>query len=311
MKWLWKLLIDQRGEDGADEAPADAGTASDAGVDAGTDAPGQAGEAPVGDQAPQPKFGEFGDDPEQAATKLMELYQKTQGEFNNFKTKSGMTERNLGSLRKALESSGIRAVESEDGQLRLEAIQKAERKTRFSDEHKSMFEPKVLEGIRNLVQDIFDEQYEGRERTTTEQKQKMQQFLSEKNEVESLMDSHFPMLNPKYQNGKPTNENFNQAFYDKATEIWINDYNKNPLKQLSAALRAAKELNIVPQMVQAAKKEGVQIGKAGKKILAPVSGSGTGTGSKIGSRKLSQAEYLALPSDQRVEYDKAVINQRK
>jgi hypothetical protein len=213
-------------------------------------------------------------------------------------------------LRKALESHGIKAVEDETGQIRLEAAQKAERKSRFTDEHKSLFDPKVLESMKLLVQDLFDEQYEGRERMTQEQKQKMQQFISEKSEVEELMMSYFPQLDGQFKDGKPTNENFNKAFYDRATEIWTEQYGKNPLKQLSAALRAAKELNIIPQMIQAAKKEGVEIGKAGKKILAPVSGTGVAS-SGGGFRKLSQAEYLALSPDKRVEYDKWVINQRK
>jgi len=306
LKMLWQ---DQRGEeDPAGEAPVVDSGVADPVIDTGLWDPGQAGEAPV--IPATPRFGEFGDNPEEAATKLMEAYQKTQGEYTNFKTKSGLTERNLGSLRKALESSGIRAIDSEDGQIRLEAIQKAERKARFNEEHGKLFEPKVLESMRLLVQDIFDEQYEGRERTTSEQRQKMQQFVAEKSQIEQDMMEDYPMLDGKFKDGKPTNPNFNKALYDRATEIWENEYQKNPLKQYSAARKAARELNVIPGMIQAAKKEGVAIGVAGKKILAPVSGAGAPAGS-AGFKKLSQAEYIALPAEKRVEYDQQSINQRK
>jgi len=310
-KFLKMLWNDQRGDDlgTGDPATGDPGAGDPPIIDpnAGGD-PGQAGEAPG--TPPTPKFGEFGDDPNEAAVKLFEAFNKTQGDFTNFKTKAGLTERNLGSVRKALEASGIRAVDGEDGQIRLEAIQKAERKARFTEEHGKLFDSKVLENMRLLIQDIFDEQYEGRERTTQAERQKMQQFVAEKSEVEELMMSYFPQLDGQFKDGKPTNTNFNKAFYDRATEIWETQYGKNPLKQLSASLRAAKELNIIPQMIQAAKKEGVAIGVAGKKILAPVSGAGAPAGS--GSfKKLSQAEYLALPAEKRVEYDQQSINQRK
>jgi len=305
LKMLWQ---DQRGEEVDGGAPADPGVADPA-VDTGLGADGQPGDGTV--VAPvTPKFGEFGDDPAEAAGKLFEAYQKTQGDFNNFKTKSGLTERNLGSLRKALEASGIQAVDSEDGQIRLEAIQKAERKARFNEEHGKMWDPKVLESVRLLVQDIFDEQYEGRERTSSEQKQKMQQFIAEKNQIEQDMMEDYPMMEGNFKDGKPTNPNFNKALYDRATEIWENEFGKNLLKQYSAARKAARELNIFPGMIQAARKEGVEIGKAGKKILAPVGGVGAPAGS--GSfKKLSQEEYLALPADKRVVYDQQSVNQRK
>ena len=318
MWWIWKLLYDQRGIEG--DAPADDASARDVGLDAGGEGDagagaediGAGGEGQAGDgsQLP-PKFGEFGDDPNEAATKLFETYGKTKSEFDNFRTKAGLTERNLGSLRKTLEASGIRAVEGEDGQIRLEVAEKQERKSRFTNEHAAKFDPPILEAMRLLVQDMFDEQYEGRERTTQEQRAKMQQFVSEKQEVEELMTSYFPQLDPKYDvNKKPTNPEFNQAFYDRATEIWITDYNKNPLKQLSAGLRAAKELNIIPQMMAKAKQEGVRIGKDGKKILAPVGGSNAPAGGG-GLRKLSKEEYLALPTDKKLVYDQQSINQRK
>lgn len=316
-KLLWSIIFDQRGIEGdasAGDASAGAGGEGaggegDAEAGAGDSGAGGEGQAGDGSQA-TPKFGEFGDDPNEAAVKLFEAFTKQKGDFDNFKTKSGLTERNLGALRQTLEASGIRAVEGEDGQIRLEVAKPAEKKLRFTDSHKSLFDEKVLEAMRLLVQDVFDEQFEGRERTTQEQRQKMQQFMSEKQEVEGLMTTYFPQLEPKFDaTGKAQNPQFNQAFYDRATEIWETDYRKNPLKQLSAALRAAKELNIIPQMIEAAKKEGVKIGKDGKKILGPVGGGGAPAGAG-GMRKLTFEEYQKLSSDKRLEYDKWEVEQR-
>lgn len=306
-KWMWQLIVDQRGQEaGQGEPPADAGQGEPPVVDKGGEGEaGQGGEPPA-----TPKFGEFGDDPNEAAVKLFEAFNKTKGDFDNFKTKSGLTERHLGTLRKTLEASGIRAVEDENGQIRLEVAKPAERKFRFTNEHKAMFDPPILEAMRLLVQDVFDESYEGRERTTQEQRQRMQHFMSEKAEVEELMTSYFPQLEPQFDvNKKPQNPQFNQAFYDRATEIWETDYNNNPLKQLSAALRAAKELNIIPQMIAEAKKEGVKIGKDGKKILGPVVGGGAGAGGGA-MRHLSKAEYEALSPEKKEEYNQWDIEQR-
>jgi len=313
LKFLRKLWLDQRGEEGdaGAAAPAGAGTGNANAIvlDNGSGDAGQAGDGSAAAAEVTPRFGEFGDNPEEAATKLLEVYQRTQSEYGNFKTKAGLTERNLGSIRKALEGSGIRAVETEDGQIRLEALQKETRKSRFTDEHKGLFEPKVLESMRLLVQDIFDEQYDGREKMTKEEHSKMQQFIAEKTQVENDLEEDYPMINPKFKDGKPTNPNFNKALYDRATEIWETEYNKNPLKQYSATRKAARELSVFPGMIQAAKKEGVEIGKANKRILAPVGGAGAPAGGSGGFRKLSQAEYFALPSEKRAEYDQKSVNQ--
>jgi len=307
-KLLWSIILDQRGEEPGLGAPASGKPGAGeppVPIEPGAGEPGAGGEPPV-----PPKFGEFGDDPNEAAGKLFEALNKTKGDFDNFKTKSGLTERNLGTLRKTLEASGIRAVEDENGQIRLEVATKEPRKSRFTDEHAKMWDKPVLESVRLLIQDLFDEQYEGRERMSQEQKQKMQQFMSEKQEVEELMTSYFPQLEGQFKDGKATNPNFNKAFYDRATEIWETDYRKNPLKQLSAALRAAKELNIIPQMIEAAKKEGVKIGKDGKKILGPVGGGGAPAGGG-GFRKLSKEEYLAKSPEEKLAYDQANLNQKK
>ncbi len=301
-KMLWALFMDQRGEDPAAGGDPNAGdpnagdpNAGDPNADPNID-PATGKPRIGGDPLVTPKFGEFGDDPSEAAVKLFEAFTKQKGEFESFKTKSGLTERNLGTLRQTLEASGIRAVQDENGQIRLEVAKPAGKKVRFTDQHKALWDEKVLESVRLLIQDVFEEQYEGRERTTQEKRQQMQQFMTEKAEVEELMLGYFPQLDPK-------DPNFNQAFFDRATAIWQEQYKGNLLKQLSAALRAAQELKIIPQMIAAAKKEGVKIGKDGKKVLGPV-GSASGPAGDGAMRVLSQTEYLALPQDKREAYDK-------
>jgi len=294
--WLWKLLQNQRGEDpavaGLGGAPVDGGEGqppASEGIEGEGEA-GQAGEAPA-----SPRFGEFGDDPNEAATKLFETFTKTKGEYDNFKNKAGLTERNLASLRQTLQRSGLRYNE-ETGELEVVKQQGQERKTRFTDEHKQLFDGKVLEAMRMLVQDVFDESYEGRERTTQEKRQQAQMFMKEKVEVEDLMMGYFPQLDKK-------NPNFNEAFFNRATEIWQEQYGGNLLKQLSAALRAAQELKIIPQMIEKAKAEGIEKGKENKRILSPVKGSGAGAGSGGAMRVLSKDEYLALSQEKKIEYD--------
>jgi hypothetical protein len=66
---------------------------------------------------------------------------------------------------------------------------------------------------------------------------------------------------------------------------------------LIASLEAAKELNIIPQAISQAKKEGVELGKADKKILAPVNSSSSGKSS--GFKNLGKDEYLKLSREER------------
>ena len=297
-KWLWKLLLDSRGEDnpadgGLGGAPADGGEGqlpAGEGI-AGEGDTGQGGEPPV-----SPRFGEFGDDPNEAATKLFETFTKQKGEYDNFKVKSGLTEKNLSSLRQTLQRSGLRYNE-DTGDLEVVKQPGQERKTRFTDEHKGLFDGKVLDAMRLMIQDVFDESYEGRERTSQEKRQQAQTFMKEKAEVEDLMTGYFPQLDKK-------NPDFNEAFFNRATEIWEEQYGRNMLKQLSAALRAAQELQILPQALQKAKVEGVQRGKESKRILSPVKGGGAAPGAGGTNRVLPKDEYLALTPDKKVEYDK-------
>ena len=152
----------------------------------------------------------------------------------------------------------------------------------------------------DVISANVDDYMEEKERTGQERSRKMQALMSEKAEIEELMTSYFPQLDPQYKAGKPTNSQFNQAFYDRATEIWKEQYKSHPLQQLRAALRAAQELNIIPQAISKAKKEGFEAGKKDKKILGPVKSGAQKTG-KTGP--LSREEYLALSPEKKEEHD--------
>jgi len=312
--WIMALLLNQRGEEtpagdgsGAPGAGSGEGDGAPAG-DSNNGAGAGDGQADDGTTSPTPRFGEFGDDPEEAATKLFETFNKTKGDFDNFKKKAGLTESNLASLRKTLEANGISV--GEDGQLRVaEKKQEEQRKARFTDEHAKIFDKPVLEAINLLLADKLDEYFETRERTNTEKEQQKQAFISEKRAVETLMITTFPELEPKWDdNGKPTNPDFNQAFYDKATEIWEQKYKSNPLKQLQASLEAAIELDIFGKKKQSAVIEGVEKGKAGKKILGPANGGGTQGGGAKG--RLSREQYIALSAEDKEKYDREQVTKK-
>lgn len=324
LRWLKSILWDQCGEidptggDGAGQggSPGDSGQGGAPGDDDGAgagDGQGQAGGAP-----PVSAYGEFGDEPqtiEEARALAKKIYDAHNGikpEFETLKGKTAATERNLAALRKTLESSGVRAVPGEDGQIRLEVIDREppKRKTRFQDTHKQLFEQPVLEAIECLVQDRFEELLETRERTSKEQQTRAKAWVSMKNEANDLMIGYFPQLEPKFDAaGKPTNTDFNEAFYNRATEIWTERYRNNPQGELIAALQAARELNLIPQAVKKAEIDGFNKGKENKKILGPV-GSGSGAGKPAGGT-LSKDEYLKLSPDEKAVYDKKQMESKK
>lgn len=312
---LWAILLCELGEDNpsGDGQTADNGGTPDNGngdgdpnadPDSNKGDPGQGGAAPA-----TPKYGEFGDAPS-----VDQLYQALTGrnkEFETLRGKVGATEKNLSMLRKTLEGSGIRAVAGEDGNLRLEVAEKepTKRQSKFTDAHKGLFDEKVLEAIKYLVEDHFETSYDARQRTTREEQTKMRQFVTTKQEANDLMMAYFPMLEPKFDvTGKATNAEFNQAFYDRATELWEEKYKQDPRGELLAALQVARELNIIPTALSAAKKEGVELGKKEKKILGPVTPSGSGPG---GKGKMSRDEYLKLSPEKREEYDKTNLENKK
>lgn len=330
MKWLRflaNIFRDARGEGEGDLGGAGAGGQGDASGDAGVGAPpagidgdggdhgtggdGQGGKAPV-----LPKYGDFGDSPrtlEEAQALLDKIYgenSKIRPEFETLRGKTQATERNLSGLRKTLQANGIQAVQDEEGNLRLEVVkQPTAAQKRFTDSHKGEFfnffktpqdGEKFLNLMTALLQDHSDEYYTTRQKQSQQEMTQRNIFVKSRRHANDLMMSYFPQLD----NSKA--DVFNEAFYNRATEIWQERFSKDPRGELLSALEAAKELNILPQAVQAAKKEGFQQGQAGKKIIGPVGGgkhSGAGT---IG-RKLTSAEYDALTPEQKTVYDKKSV----
>jgi len=334
-KWLLMMLTDQRGDDqpGAGDnggASGDAGQgAGDAGAGDGSDSGGDDGQAGADDgaaPAAAPKYGDFGDTPktiEEAQAlidKIYEEHSKIAPEYKNLTTKAGLTEKNLANTRKALQAVGLRAVQDTDGNIQLEALEakKTERQKRFTDTHKQQFSsffktPKDAEDFLGmmslLVQDNIDDQYEIRNQESTKHQKAIQAFSSAKKEANSLMMGYFPMLEAGFgEDGKPTSATFNEALYDRATEIWENEvapdgipYKRKAEGELLSALKAAWELKIPMQQMVAAKKAGIEAGKAGKRIIGPVDGKGEGKGA---GGKLGQEEYLKLSPEKKEEYDK-------
>ena len=310
--WLLALLFDQRGEgeaegqegaaegDGQSEAPGDAGQGN---------APGAEGE---GDPEPDPiitEFGEIPQDPKQfqeyLKNNVYSKYSKVKGDFDNLRNKSGLTERNLSALRKTAEANGLQIVQDANSPTgyRLEVNKpQTERQRKFQDAHKALFEPKVLEAIDYFLEDRFSDLLDTREKTYREKAQAIRLQNQLFDESSDLMFSHFPQLDGKWdKSGKTTNPDFDQAFHDRVFEVYESEYKNDPRGQLLAALRVAKELNVIPQAIKKAEGEGFKKGQEGKKILGPAGGKSAG---KPTGKKLSEAEYLKLLPDDRLKYDK-------
>jgi len=323
---LWRLLFtvfcDERGEDapaggegdGQGAAP-DEGTGASpgAGIDDGTG-------AGSGDEPPAtPTFGEFGDTPKtvedaiELAKKIYGAHSEIKPEYESLKTikdKTTATEKNLAALRRTLKMHGIKAIQDEDGNISLEVEKKqpTERKLRFNDDSIGKLsthfqnDREAAKGFVDLLRLAMQDEAEGfyseRERTSEEKKQQMRVFVQEKEDIEGLMLGYFPSLNEK-------DESFNKAFHKRATEIWEENYNGHPLKQLQAALKAAQELKVIPQAIAAAEKKGFDKGKTDKKILGPA-GQGAGAGRAKG-KKLTAEEYKKLSPEDMAAYDKEQV----
>jgi len=320
LKWIYQILLDEQGDSpaaggaGQGEPPAGSGQGEPPGAGEGEGGGGQGGEPPA-----TPAFGDFGDTPktlEEATALLENIYgehTKLKPEFETLKGKTTATERNLALTRKALEGAGIRVVPDEEGNVRLEVVNQPaqEKKMRFSDAHKQLFDEKVLEALRYLIQDEFDGGFDTREKTRMEGARKLQMFNNFYDQAADLMFSHFPQLNGNWDaKGNSTNQTFDKAFHDKVMERAREKYCDprgrltNPQGELLAALEIAKELGITAQIVNQAKAEGFQQGQAGKKILGPVVSGKKGA---VKTGKLSFDEYQKLSPEEKVEYDKKQV----
>ena len=294
LNWLWQLLLDQRGEqDGQDAPPSgDAGGQGDASPDGGQ----PSGDAGQGDTPPaKPKYGDFGDSP--TVDDIFTAFNQQKAEFDNFRKKAGLTEGNLGKLRQTLESAGI--VIGEDGKLRSKEGT-GEKKTRFTDTHKALFDPRVLEAMQFFIEDMLD----NRLTTFSERTRQQQTYDRIYSESVERMFQLYPTLR-KNVNGK-TNPEFNQVFFDRANEILQQRYARLPNGDLVAAHEAAIELGISPIAVEKAKVEGFNQGQQSKRVLGPVKSSGQ-QAAKVAGR-LSKEEYLKLSPEEKAEYDKKTMD---
>ncbi len=317
---LFLIFVETRaeGEAGQGEAPeAGQGEApeSEAGANVGD---GQGEGSPQGGQttAPgKPRYGDFGDNP--SVDDIYSKYQEVVGKVTDYEgkiAKMSATERNLSTLRKTLEGYGVKILSDNQGNVQLipDDSKNQKRQSKFTDQHKAIFEEPVLKAIEALIEDrfadFFEKSFDDRFKSTYQrQHEQAVQLHVARQQANTTMVKMFPQLMAKGQDGND-NPAFNSAFYAKATEIWQNnpEYRNNPKGELFAAVEAAAELGITAMAVSAAKKEGFIKGQESKKVIGPVS-SGTGQ-SKVAAGKLSKAEYLSLSDAERLAYDKKNLN---
>lgn len=304
---FWKILFDERGEvkpDGGQGAPPD---------DSGQEAP------PADEGTKTPKYGDFGDSP--TVDQLFEAFQAKTGEFeklsgtiNDYKGKVTATQRNMAALREALEGSGLKVLQDDNGKITLTVAEKSQkREPKFSKEHETLFDGKVLEAIRSLVEDMvgnhledYDKGVEGKfDNFYKSRREQSIKFNKEKVEATTTVRALFPQLLETKSDGSE-NPDYNKDLYDLATEIWEGDPKllNSPRGELDAVIQAAVKLGVTPSSAHAlekAKKEGYAEGKTGKKILGPVKGGAQKPSGK--GRVLSPDEYHKLSDDKKKEYD--------
>jgi len=303
-KFLWFVLTGEKGEvvegdagagdQGNAEGAADAGTQgdSDAGADAGQDAGAKV----------EPKYGEFGDAPT-----VDDVFNKYKGIAEKHKVltgQAGATEKNLAMLRKTLERYGLKVEPGEDGNLNLSTVRQEpqKRQAKFAKEHEALFDGKVLEAIKALVEDSFENFYEQRTTKSRTELAQQREFNNARIHSVNQMFKLFPQLDGKWgEDEKPTNTEFDAEFHKRAEDIWKEKYAKDPAGELKGAIDAAIELNIPAKLVAGAEKTGFIKGKENKKILGTVIPKGQGAPQ---GKKLSQAEYLKLDPQAREKYDK-------
>ena len=316
MKWLlnslWTMMCDQRGFvmiEGGDENNENKDGEDNGGEPGAENKPdpeadpedkaGEEGEQSEGSEdegtPAEPKYGEYGDDPHEAAQKAIDL-------VNSLKEKGGATERNLAKVRQTLNEAGISMLRDDEGNIQFQVKEEAktEMKTkRFTDAHKELLGDDTLEALDAYFADKFDAGIAGYEKT---QKEKYEYSIARRNSNAKAFRL-YPTAQMKDANGND-NPNFNRAFYDRATEIWKADYSKNPKGEMMAMHEAAIEMKISPISLEEAKKAGYNKAKNQKKVLGPA-GGGSGSGAKGGKEGvLSREAYLKLDQDAREKYDK-------
>lgn len=227
--------------------------------------------------------------------------------FESLKGKAQATEANLSRIRQNLEAAGVTV--DREGNFSVQKKDDAPAfKPKFTDEHKALFEEDVLKAINVLVQDELAKWQNSMKQNMTQQ----QKFVAAKSEANSLMMGIFPQLSRKGEGGKD-NAEFNQSFYDRATEIWKAQYSNHAEGELLAAIKAAKELGIPQRQIAKAQQAGYKTGQKARKVVGAVGGSGRsgGNGRPGTFKRLTRQEYLALNPEARAQYKKDEIAARK
>lgn len=255
------------------------------------------GDAPVdgqGTQPPaQPKYGEYGDDPD-----------KVWQAHNALKGKATATERNMAALRKSIEGLGVKVEEDGQGNYRFVPKEaKPTRQKRFNDEMRSTFKSFFTEGddkfssaIQAMIQDSVEDFWDNQQQTSLQHRQQQQQFQASRSESWEMAKEIWPEVNPD-------SESFNKKLHERADEILAEKYANDPNGDLKAVREAAKELGIQSRSVTQAAKAGFEKGKAAKTIVGPVNTS-TGSVSSMAGKTLSKEEYFKLSSEDREKYDR-------
>jgi len=302
LKLLISILFSQLGE-GEGEEGGDAGQGGAPAGDEGGEGKvpgaeneegGQGGEGGDAGAGAEPKYGQFGDEPDVDA--MYQALQDAASGLEGLKSKTTATEKNSAAVKQALEASGLKMMTDDQGNVTLVPnVQATKRETRFNDTHAALFEPNVLEAIRHLIAD---------ERDSFKEEMKMQSGKMSKRQ-QATVEANNQMLKT-WPSLDMDGENFNQEFYDKATEKWKSDpdLRKDPRGELMAASLVAAEMGISPIAIQKAVKKGYQQGVGQKKILGPARHDKGGAG---GTRRLSKEEYLALSPEERETYDKKTM----
>lgn len=321
LNWLWKLLLDERGE-GEGEG---SGEGSSSGNGEGSEQPGEGaggghegeGEGEGSEEQPGagPKYGEFGDNP--TVDDIYAALGKQKTDHENFRKKAGLTESNLGKLRQTLDRSGITI--SEDGQLQLKEQPKKEApKTRFTDSHLKDLavhfqnSPDGAKAFLELIAPYFEDMMDGR-LTSYSQKTRAQQKAQEqwnKTYDASLAKTYKTYPNLQKEIGGKPNPTFNQAHLELTNKM-LNDpstgYARLPNGDWLAAHEAAGELGISPIAIEKAKVEGYNKGKQIKRVLGPAGG---GKQKTAPGARLSKAEYLKLTPEQKEKYDRETMDSK-
>lgn len=275
--------------------------------------------------APEPKFGQYGDDP-------MALYKAHQSLIE----KTTATETNLSSIRKNLEKYGITV--DRDGNLSIKEDAENRNKKRdplFTDEHrktlsqffamdenasdddrKSTLE-KFVGTISALIDDRVNDFFHNYQTTYKQRQAEYQQYVTKHDAAVDTMYTLYPQLNKEHKikddKGNELNA-FDETFYNAVTKyIEENpEIRKNPEYQLLAAHTVAIQNAVSPVTITQAKKEGFTQANNKKTIVAPKKNQGVtppaSGGKKGGFVKKSKEEILAMSEDERDAYNLAALD---